>query len=226
MAKKSSRKLENYSVKPKPLPTIGILGAGKLGVVLGQLARNAGYTVYIAGSKATEKIALTVKVLVPGAIATTSKEAAERADIVILALPLSKYRDIPKASMKGKLVIDAMNYWWEVDGPREDFIPPEQSSSEAVQEYLPDSRVVKALNHMSYHDLFDETRPYGTPGRKAIAVAGDRKTDVRAVEQLVNNLGFDSLYIGKLKEGRKLESGTNVFGANVPKTRLRELIGQ
>ena len=31
---------------------------------------------------------------------------------------------------------------------------------------------------MGYHDLHDETRPAGEPGRKAIAVAGDNEQDV------------------------------------------------
>lgn len=208
----------------KPLPTIGILGAGKLGVVLGQLARKAGYAVYIAGSGDPQKIALTVEVLVPGATAATNQEVARHSDIIILALPLGKYRTLPKEALAGKLVIDAMNYWWEVDGPREDFIPPGQSSSQAVQEYLADSRVVKALNHMGYHHLHDETQPPGAPGRKAIAVAGDNTPDVRTVEQFIDNIGFDPLYIGPLAEGRRLEAGTPVFGANLSSSELKKRI--
>lgn len=210
----------------KPLPIIGILGAGKLGIVLGQLARKAGYSVLIAGSEQPEKIALTVEVLVPGALAMTSREVAVRADIIILALPLSNYKDVPKSALKGKLVIDAMNYWWEVDGPREDFIPLDQSSSEAVQVHLVDSRVVKALNHMGYHNLHDETKPPGALGRKAIAVAGNSQSDVHKVEQLIDNLGFDSLYIGTLAAGKRLEAGTESFGANVTSSELKKLVGK
>lgn len=200
------------------------MGAGKLGITLGQLATKAGYAVYIAGSGDAQKIALSVEVLVPGAHAVTSLEVAERADIIILALPLSKFKTLPKDSLKGKLVIDAMNHWWEVDGPREDFIPLSQSSSEAVQQYLAGSRVVKALNHMGYHHLHYETKPQGAPGRKAIAVAGDSKSDVKVVEQFVNDIGFDPLYIGKLAEGRLLEAGTSAFGANLTSPELKSIV--
>ena len=204
--------------------TIGILGAGKLGVVLSQLALKAGYNVYIAGSGDPKKIALSFQVLAPSAVAATSAEVALKSDVIILALPLGKFRNLPKKELAGKLVIDAMNYWWEVDGPRGDFIAAEQSSSEAVQEFLSESRVVKALNHMGYHDLHDETRPAGESGRKAIAVAGDDEQNVQVVSAIVNNLGFNPLFIGNLAIGQKLEPGGNVFGADENIDQLRKLL--
>lgn len=206
------------------LPTIGILGAGKLGVVLGQLATKAGYEVYISGSGSVDKIALTVEVLIPGAKAATSQEVARKSDLVILALPLSKFRDLPKEALENKLVIDAMNYWWEVDGPRDDFIHPEQSSSEAVQEFLENPRIIKAFNHMGYHDLHDGARAKGEPDRKAIAIAGNDSGDVDIVAKLVDNLGFDPLYIGDLSQGKMLEAGTKAFGANLNKNELAKLL--
>src|SRR5690625_3365450 len=127
---------------------IGILGAGKLGVSLGQLARQADYPVGIAASGSAEKIELTVEVLVPGAKAYTSEELTQIADIIILALPLSKYRQIDSERLKDKLVIDAMNYWWEVDGTDQVFSDENFSSSERVQQYFDKSIVVKAFNHM------------------------------------------------------------------------------
>jgi predicted dinucleotide-binding enzyme len=207
-----------------PVETIGILGAGKVGTVLSRLFIAAGYPVLIAGSGPVSKIALTIEVLAPGAVATTAEVVARDAQVVILALPLGKYRSIPRELLEGKLVIDAMNYWWEIDGIRDDLNDPRYSTSEIVQDYLAESRVVKAFNHMGYHDLDEGPKPAGEPGRKAIAIAGDSAADLESVGRLVDATGFDAVVAGSLHDSIALQPGAALFGANFSAEAVREAL--
>lgn len=202
-------------------PTVGILGAGKLGVTLAQLLLQAHYAVLISGSGNPEKIRLSTSVLTPGAAADWPQHVAHSADIIILALPLHRFREIPREELAGKVVIDAMNYWWEVDGPREAILPNDQSSSQAIQSYLPTSRVVKTFSHMGYHHLHDEH--HASP-RRALALAGDDEEANNVASQLVHDAGFDVLPIGSLANGVALEPGHPAFGANATRSELAAII--
>lgn len=204
--------------------TIGILGAGKVGTVLARLALAAGHPVLISSSGSAERIALIVDVLAPGAVPLTTPEVIERADAVILALPLGKIRTLPAAALAGKLVIDATNHWEPVDGPLPEFTGDPRGTSEVVADLLPGARIVKSFSHLGYHDLDERGTPPGTPGRVALAIAGDEERDVAAVAALVDEFGFEPLPTGPLASGRSFQAHTAAFGFPLTLPELRAAV--
>ena len=205
------------------MTTIGILGAGKVGTVLAGLAARSGYRTLIAASGDPAQIELIVEVLSPGTTAASSEEVARAADVVILAIPLGRLHTIPRAALAGKIVIDAMNYWPPTDGMLEQF-ERDGASSAVVAASLPDSLVVKALNHLGYHELEQDSRPAGAADRHAIAIAGDDEDAVRAVADIVDRLGFDPVIAGTLGEGARFGPGTELFGVSTTRAEVERLL--
>jgi len=190
---------------------LAVLGAGHVGPVIARLAIKAGYPVAIATSGDPDDIALITELVIPGAQPRWAADAVAGADAVVLAMPLHRFSEVDPGLLTGKLVIDAMNYWPASDGALSAF--EHGGSSEIVARRLPGSTVVKALNHIGYHDLEGRARPAGAPDRRAAGVAGDDPGAAAAIAGLVDQIGYDPVLLDSLRAGRVLQPGGPVFGA-------------
>jgi predicted dinucleotide-binding enzyme len=191
---------------------LGIVGAGKLGTTLARAAIAAGYDVAMSGSAAAERIALTVEVLAPGARAVATGEVVRHADLIVLAVPMHRFRELPRDLFANKILVDAMNYWEPIDGVDEELAAAPTGTSVVVQKWFASARVVKSLNQLGYHEFEENLRPRGAPGRVAIAAAGNDRMAVRAVIQLIDRLGFDGVDAGSLEAGATLGPDGLAFG--------------
>ena len=194
------------------LSRLAVLGAGHAGPVIARLAIKAGHPVAIATSGDPDDIALITELVIPGAQPRWASDAVADADIVVLAIPLHRFTGVDPALLAGKVVVDAMNYWPASDGVLTAFENGASGSSEIVAERLAGSAVVKALNHIGYHELEDRARPAGAPDRRAAGVAGDDPAAVAAVADLTDRIGYDPVRLGSLRAGRVLQPGGPVFG--------------
>jgi 8-hydroxy-5-deazaflavin:NADPH oxidoreductase len=194
------------------MTTIGILGAGRVGSAIGRTALQAGYDVNIAASGSAEDIQLLVDIVIPGARAMTATDAVKTADIVVVAVPLHKFRSVSPEMLADKIVIDTMNYWAPVDGTLDEFEADSRSSSEIIAEHFARSRVVKSLNHIGYHELESDRLPPRSPNRRALVVAGDDADAAAAVMHMIDRFGFDPVYSGPLASGVAFQPGTVIFG--------------
>jgi predicted dinucleotide-binding enzyme len=203
---------------------LGIVGAGKLATTLARAAMAAGYDVVMSGSGRADAIALTVDVLAPGAHAATTAEVVRHADIVVLAVPTHRFRELPPDLFAGKILIDAMNYWEPVDGVDEELAGAPDGTSTVVQQWFASARVVKSLNQLGYHELDELRRPKGAPDRIAIGAAADDPAAVGAVRRLIDRLGFDAVDAGALENGRALEPDGSPFAATYSADELSSLV--
>ncbi len=184
---------------------VGIVGAGKLGMALARAALAAGYEVAVASSGPAERIGLLADVLAPGSVASTVDSVVDFSDLILLAVPAHRFRELPSDLFDGKILVDAMNYWPDIDGEDPELATARGGSSAVVQAHFPGARVVKSLNQLGYHELDDYPRDPGAPDRIAIAAVGDDRLAVRNVMHLIDRLGFDPVDGGPLAKGKLLE---------------------
>jgi len=204
--------------------SLGIVGAGKFGTTLARAAIAAGYDVAISGSGAADDIALTVDVLAPGARAATTEEVVRDSEVIVLAVPTHRFRELPRDLFAGKILVDAMNYWEPVDGDDPELEGAAEGTSTVVQARFPSARVVKSLNQLGYHQLEEHRRPDGASDRIAVGAAGDDRRAVDAVMRLVDRLGFDPVDAGTLENGRVLEPDGSPVAVTYSADELAKLV--
>ena len=194
------------------MTTIGFIGSGKIGSQLARLAVAQGHDVVLSNSRGPETLADLVAELGPHARAATPAEAATAADIAVVTIPLRAIDTVPVAPLAGKIVIDTNNYYPVRDGQIAELDSEETTVSELLQRHLPTSKVVKAFNHIMFSQLTTDGRPAGTPGRRALVVAGDDAGALTTVAALIDSFGFDVVQVTPLSEGWRIQKDTPAYG--------------
>ncbi len=190
------------------MTTIGFIGSGKIGSQLARLAVAQGHDVVLSNSRGPETLADLVAELGPHARAATPAEAASAADIAVVTIPLRAIDTVPVEPLAGKIVIDTNNYYPVRDGQIAELDSEETTVSELLQRHLPTSKVVKAFNHIMFSQLTTDGRPAGTPGRRALVVAGDDAAALTTVAGLIDAFGFDVVEVSPLSEGWRIQRDT------------------
>lgn len=189
---------------------IGVIGSGKIGANAARLFAGAGHDVAVSNSRGPETLASLAQEI--GGRAVTVEEAAAFGEVVLVAMPFFAHEALPAKPLSGKVVVDAMNYYAARDGEMD---LGGRSSSEALAEHLPDSRVVKAFNTMYYETLSAEGRPSAPDEERLVLfVAGDDDDAKAVVSQLIEEIGFSAVDAGSLGESRRQEPGSPIY--NVP----------
>jgi 8-hydroxy-5-deazaflavin:NADPH oxidoreductase len=204
------------------MKTIGLIGAGHIGSQVARLAVKSGYDVVISNSRGPETLSALVAELGPRARAATPVEAAKAGDIVVVTIPLKNYGSVPVAPLVGKTVIDTNNYYPQRDGHIPELDNETTTTSELLQAHLPQSKVVKAFNHIHAAQLTTDGLPAGTKNRRALVIAGDDGGAKARVTHLLDQFGFDTVDAGPLSEGWRIQRDTPGYGPRRTAEELRK----
>jgi NADPH-dependent F420 reductase len=182
---------------------LGIVGSGNVGGTLGTRWAQAGHTV-IFGSRdsGSAKMVELLEKAGPNARSSSTQEAVEASDVILLSTPWEATEEIVKSTSgwEGKIVIDATNpLLRDLSGVS---IGTTTSAGELVAQWMPQARVVKAFNTVGYNIM---ANPDFGEAKVAMLYCGDDKEAKQAVHQLAAELGFDPLDAGPLKLARGLE---------------------
>lgn len=190
------------------ISTIGLIGAGNIGAQVARLAVRNGYRAVLSNSRGPETLADLVDEIGAGASAATAEQAAREGDVVVVTIPLRNIAAVPVEPLAGKIVIDTNNYYEGRDGKIAELDEKRATTAGLLQQHLPDSRVVKAFNHIAAPDLTTHGAPAGTPGRRALAIYGDDADAKNRVRSLLDEFGFDVVDGGPLAASWRIERDT------------------
>jgi predicted dinucleotide-binding enzyme len=199
---------------------IGVIGSGNIGSTVGRLWVKAGHQVLFS-SRNPENLKQLVDSLGSSAQAGTVHDALTFGDAALLAVPYGAYPQIGKdyaQELAGKIVLDAGNAVPSRDG---------EISKEAQElgiglssaKYLPEARIVRAFNTLSYLVLASNAHRAGE--RMAIPIAGDDKEALALASKLIQDAGFDPVIVGSLQSAKLFARGGPLYGQQITAKEMR-----
>jgi predicted dinucleotide-binding enzyme len=203
---------------------IGIIGSGHIGGNLGKHLAKAGHEILFSSRHPDELKELADEA---GENATTGtiEEAANFGDIIILSIPFWAVEEVAEKTgpLTDKILIETVNPYPERDGQMaQDVRDSDRAASEFVAEQFPQAHVLKAFNAIYYEKLRDEAFREGE--RRAILYAGDHQPSLDILEQLIDEIGFGPVYVGKLSESHIIDPEQELYTKDVTVEEAKEIL--
>ncbi len=182
---------------------IAILGAGNVGGALGKGWAAKGHSIYYGvPDPRSEKVQTLLKSIGKNARAGSVHDAAASAEIIVLATPWPATHDAVLAAGKvaGKIIIDCTNpLEHDLSGLA---IGHNTSAAEQIALLAVGAHVVKAFNTTGASNMANTH--YGN-NEVTMCIAGDNTAAKSTVMKLAQDLGFEAVDAGPLKNARLLE---------------------
>jgi predicted dinucleotide-binding enzyme len=184
---------------------IGILGSGLMGGKLGTLFARAGHDVVFSYARSQEKLKGLARDAGGRARAGTPREAAQQADVLLLAVHWSRVEEVLKQAghLVGKLILSCTLPMNADD--TELVVAHTSSGAEELARRASGARVVAAFNTVPSEVLFGVFEGRGSASRPSLAYCGDDARAKETAARLIRDVGFDPVDAGPLRIARYME---------------------
>jgi predicted dinucleotide-binding enzyme len=178
---------------------VGVIGAGRIGGNAGRLFSRAGHEVLFSFSRDRAKLEALAKEA--GGVAGTPAEAARFGEVVMLSVPWALVDEALEAAgpLDGKVLIDTTNQFGRDDNGNFGVLrlPDGLSAAAYNARRAEDARLVKAYNTMTAGFQAEAAGRMGHD-RVVMFYAGDDEGANTVVAGLIDDSGFDPVYVGSL----------------------------
>jgi len=184
---------------------LAFIGIGNVGFAIANRLQKLGHEIIVGANDANSESLKKALSLNPAFTTANIQEAVDRSELVFLATPFGANQSVLQGiSFKGKTLVDCTN---PVGPGITHRLKSEKSGAEAVQEWAPDARVVKAFTIYGFENFIDSSFPaYNV--KPAMLIAGKDKKAKDEVSVLLNELGFFPKDTGPLNQSLHLEHMT------------------
>jgi predicted dinucleotide-binding enzyme len=184
---------------------IGILGSGLMGGKLGTIFARAGHEVVFSYARSEHKLKRLARQTKAKARHGTPREAAEKADALLLAVHWSRMDHVlnQAGDLSGKVVVSCslpMN-----DDDTALVIAHSSSGAEELAKKMPHAHFVSAFNTVPSEVLFDVYEAKRKAGRPSLVYCGDDRKAKNVAVKLIRDVGFDPIDAGPLRIARYTE---------------------
>jgi len=203
---------------------IGIIGSGNIGGSLGIHLAEAGYEIMFS-SRHPNRLKKLAKRAGKNASVGTIEEAAQFGKVIILSIPFWGIKEVAEKlnPLKGKIIIETVNPYPERDGQLAlDVRRSERAASEFVADYFPKAHVLKAFNTIYFKDLQDQAFREGN--LRAIPYAGDHKPSLKILKEIIEDIGFTPVYVGKLAESHIIDPEQELYSKDMTAAEMKKVL--
>jgi predicted dinucleotide-binding enzyme len=205
---------------------IGIIGSGKIGGNLGKHWAEAGHEVWFS-SRHPEQLGSLVKEAGPNASAKSVTETFEaKADVYLLAMPfkaIDKISELYAGEYANSIILDATNPYPERDGEMaQEVRDANYNASEYTAMKFSTAKTVKAFNTIKAEHLRD--RAFRTQDKLAIPYAAQDEASKKVIRGLIEDIGFDTVYVGNLSDTKIMDPEEKIYGMSVSKSELLDAV--